>query len=166
MRSCRICAGTKSLVDLFNPKKKELIDIIKKISNVDVSFLIFQNRDKLYIPSAFFQIKPDDKLPKHICEECKEGLEKTNRLRVLGEANEKRFRAEMGEDDITDEEVSEADIKDSSNENSDIDAEDYGESQEINSVEDPLEHARAVKKRKRVPPKETPAKRRRSSRNR
>lgn len=45
------------------------------------------------------QIKPNDKLPKHICKTCKHGLEVAYKLRNLGQANEKRFRNEIGQEE-------------------------------------------------------------------
>lgn len=47
----------------------------------------------------FDQIKLNDRKPKQICEQCKQGLEFAYNLRRLGEANERRLEEEFQNDD-------------------------------------------------------------------
>ncbi|KAL5277017.1 hypothetical protein ACFFRR_002310 [Megaselia abdita] len=71
---CRICARKKSLIDVFNPEDKKLIEIIKISTNIE--------------------IKRGDKLSKHICKICKEGIEIGYKL-TLVKSIENDFKNEV-----------------------------------------------------------------------
>ncbi|KAL5277015.1 hypothetical protein ACFFRR_002308 [Megaselia abdita] len=78
-KSCRVCAGTDSLVDILDPENPELVDVLKICANIE--------------------IKQNDKKPKKICQQCKQGFEFAYKLRKLGEENDKKFQEEIHEEE-------------------------------------------------------------------
>ncbi|XP_067635775.1 zinc finger protein 721-like [Eurosta solidaginis] len=72
MEVCRICGGTEVLKCFQG--NDQLIDLLRVCANIEV--------------------KQDDYLPKHICEQCEFGLRFSYRLRKQSEETEKRLREE------------------------------------------------------------------------
>lgn len=102
-KSCRICAGKRSLVNIVG--NKELTKILKVSANIQVCFISeAKKKEKRIDLLCFLQIKPNDKLPKQICKTCKHGLEVAYKLRNLGQANEKKFRNEIEQMEDSDDE--------------------------------------------------------------
>ncbi|XP_075158031.1 uncharacterized protein LOC142231301 [Haematobia irritans] len=71
---CRICGNDKNLVNVFK-KGPEMLDKLRICANID--------------------IKPDDVLPKVICEQCDERLDMSYMLRKQSELMQKRFQNEL-----------------------------------------------------------------------
>lgn len=101
-------------MNILDPENQELIEILRISANIE--------------------IKPNDKLPKHICTQCKQGLEFAYRLRNLGKANEKKFQNEIEQMEIEGEEEDEESDNVSSSA-SEAESERYEEIEELEEYE-------------------------------
>ncbi|KAL5277016.1 hypothetical protein ACFFRR_002309 [Megaselia abdita] len=123
-KCCRLCAGKRALIDVFNPQDKRFIEIIKTSTNIE--------------------IKRNDKLSKKVCKSCKEGLEIGYKLRTLGKSNKDKLQESDSDSEeasidveMEDQEGNEEDIEVEEEDNEDIDVdEDENEDLEVEIEDD------------------------------